>query len=106
MTVRVRPSDKAKRADSYVYLERRPDSWRKQLYLKGRNMSVGQLVYTMRASSLLDDPVRAARNFELPVEQVREALTYYASHRDLIEREADEEKQWLLERGYQLEPDR
>jgi hypothetical protein len=36
----------------YQYLIPRPEKWRKQLYLKGRNMTVGQLVYKMRANQM------------------------------------------------------
>jgi uncharacterized protein (DUF433 family) len=88
--------------DHYRYLVAKPEKWRKQLYLKGRNMTVGQLIYSMRANSLSAD--EAAADMDLPVEQVREAQAYYEIHRDLIEREADEEKQYLLAEGVSLEP--
>ena len=88
--------------EHYRYLTARSDSWRKQLYLKGRNMTVGQLVYTMRANNLSAEA--AARDMDLPVAQVREAQAYYETHRELIEAEADEEKRYLLSRGVQLEP--
>lgn len=91
-------------AEQYPLLEPHPDNWRKQLWLKGRNMTVGQLVYSMRASGMLNDPEVAAGNFALPVEQIRQALDYYARHRKLIELEADQEKQRLIERGFILEP--
>ena len=88
--------------EHYRYLVEKPDKWRKQLYLKGRNMTVGQLVYTMRANNLSAE--EAAADMDLPVEQVREAQAYYEINRDLIEREADEEKQYLLTEGVPLEP--
>ena len=88
--------------EHFRYLVAKPDKWRKQLYLKGRNMTVGQLVYSMRANNLSAE--EAAADMDLPVEQVREAQAYYEIHRDLIEREADEEKQLLLAEGVSLEP--
>ena len=88
--------------EHYRYLVAKPDKWRKQLYLKGRNMTVGQLVYSMRANNLSAE--EAAADMDLPVEQVREAQVYYEVHRDLIEREAEEEKQYLLTEGVPLEP--
>jgi uncharacterized protein (DUF433 family) len=88
--------------EHYRYLVAKPDKWRKQLYLKGRNMTVGQLVYSMRANNLSAE--EAAADMDLPVEQVREAQAYYEINRDLIEREADEEKQSLLAEGVLLEP--
>ncbi|PKO23206.1 MAG: hypothetical protein CVU38_05465 [Chloroflexi bacterium HGW-Chloroflexi-1] len=88
--------------EHYRYLVAKPENWRKQLYLKGRNMTVGQLVYTMRANNLSAE--EAALDIDLPVEQVREAQAYYETHRELIEAEADEEKRYLLSQGVQLEP--
>jgi uncharacterized protein (DUF433 family) len=78
------------------------ETGRRQLYLTGRNMTVGQLVYTMRANDL--EAEAAAKDLELPLEQVQEALVYYETHRDLIESEADEERRSLQERGMDLEP--
>ncbi len=71
------------------YLVERPHPWRRQLYLKGRNMTVGQLVATMRANHL--SPEEAAEDMDLPLEQVREALAYYDLHRDLVDMELQEE---------------
>ena len=49
----------------YHYLVTRPDNDRRQAYLKGHDMTVGQLVYTMRAN----EPERrgSRRGFELAV---------------------------------------
>jgi uncharacterized protein (DUF433 family) len=88
--------------EHYRYLVAKPESWRKQLYLKGRNMTVGQLVYTMRANDLTAEA--AAADMDLPIEQVREAQAYYETHRKLIEAEVDEEKRSLLSQGVRLEP--
>ena len=82
----------------YQYLVARSHPWRRQLYLKGRNMTVGQLVSTIQANHLTPD--EAAEDLGLPVEQVREALSYYESHRDLIEAETREESARLAAKGY------
>jgi uncharacterized protein (DUF433 family) len=79
----------------YQYLVTRPEKGRQQLYLKGRNMTVGQLVHKMRANELSAE--RAAADMDLPVEQVLEALAYYQTHRELIESETAEEKQYRPE---------
>ncbi len=86
----------------YQYLVTRPEKGRKQPYLKGRNMTVGQLVYKMRANQLSVE--QAAEDMDLPARQVMEAVAYYQVHRDLIESEMDEEKQYLLSHGVELEP--
>lgn len=80
-------------AEQYKYLERRPESWRRQLFLKGRNMTVGHLVYGMRANRLI--PEEAAENYDLPLEQVQEALLYYERHSDLIEQDVEDERRQI-----------
>jgi uncharacterized protein (DUF433 family) len=56
----------------------------------------------MRAEQLL--PEQAAERYDLPLEAIQEALSYYQSHRELVESEAEAEKQYLLKKGYRLEP--
>ena len=96
------PAVEPLRFGHYRYLTERPETGRHQLYLTGRNMTVGQLVYTMRANDL--DTEEAAEDMELPLEQVKEAVAYYETHRDLIEAEAEEDRRSLQERGVALEP--
>ncbi len=91
------------RFQHYRYLVARPETGRDQLYLKGRTMTVGQLVYKMRANGL--DAKTAAEDMALPLEQVHEALAYYETHRELIESELEEEKRHLQEQGVPLEPE-
>ncbi|HEY8283516.1 MAG TPA: hypothetical protein VIJ28_03940 [Chloroflexota bacterium] len=47
----------------YRHLEERSHPWRRQLWLRGRNMTVGQLVATMRANHLA--PEQAAIDLDL-----------------------------------------
>ncbi len=82
--------------DDYRYLVARPHPWRRQLYLKGRNMTVGQVVATMQANAL--SPEEAAEDMDLPMAQVREALAYYDLHRDLVDLELREEANRVRER--------
>lgn len=86
----------------YEYLAKRPGSGRVQPYLKGRNMTVGQLVYKMRANGL--SPEEAAEDMDLPLLQVREAVAYYQVHRDEVDGEAAEEGRQLIAQGVELEP--
>jgi uncharacterized protein (DUF433 family) len=87
---------------TYKYLIRRPHPWRKQMWVKGRNMTVGNLVYTMRTNNLTSQ--EAAEDLNLPLDAIDESLQYYALNKDLIEIEALEEKRRLQEKGYRLEP--
>jgi uncharacterized protein (DUF433 family) len=88
--------------DDYRYLVNRREKGREQPYLRGRNMTVGQLVYSMRANNLTIE--EAADDFNLPVEQVLEAQAYFQTHSDLIFREMAKETLSLVEQGANLEP--
>src|ERR1700676_858612 len=68
--------------EPWQYLVRHQHPWRKQLYVKGRNMTARQLVGSMKANQL-DEKAAAADN-RLPVEAVREALTYVESNKELL----------------------
>lgn len=92
----------AKELSRWQYLIARPHRWRRQLSIKGRNMTVGQLVSTVRANRYT--PEQASAELELPLAAILEALTYHAENQDLIELEASEERRRVEERGYPLEP--
>lgn len=88
--------------NNYKHLVAHHDNWRRQVWLRGRNMTVGQLVAWMRRNEL--SPEQAAEDFDLPLAQVQEALAYYEAHRDLVDAELREERQYLQSRGYTVEP--
>jgi uncharacterized protein (DUF433 family) len=81
--------------DHYEYLISRPETGHKQLYLKGQPMSVGQLIKQMQAEQL--SPEETARDMDLPLPQVREALAYYETHQELVTREMAETQQSLAD---------
>jgi uncharacterized protein (DUF433 family) len=84
------------------YLVSRSHPWRRQLSIKGRNTTVGQLVSTVLANRLTAE--QASAEFGLPIEAIQEALTYFNENRALIDLEATEERRRLTERGHHLEP--
>jgi uncharacterized protein (DUF433 family) len=86
----------------WQYLIARPHRWRRQLWVKGRNMTVGQLISTIRANRM--SPEQASDSLDLPLAAIYEALMYYAENRGLIELEASEERRRLAQRGLPLEP--
>jgi uncharacterized protein (DUF433 family) len=47
-------------------------------------------------------PEEVAKDLDLPVEAVYEALDYYQRHREIIVADAEEEKRWLNEHGISL----
>ncbi len=89
-------------ATRHTYLEVHPHPWRRQLALRGRNIRVGQLVASMRANKLT--PEEAADDYNLPLEQVEEALAYYAENSDFIDNELREDRRRSEARGYVVEP--
>jgi uncharacterized protein (DUF433 family) len=78
------------------YLVRHSHPWRKQLYIKGHNMTARQLVGSMKTNDL--DEKTAVKNFNLPVAALREALSYVEQNRELLETEAEIER-LMLKRG-------
>jgi uncharacterized protein (DUF433 family) len=87
---------------AYAYLEARAHPWRRQLYLRGQNMTVGQLVASMRANH--QTPEQAAADLDLPLAQITEALFNYADQHDLVDRELREDRRRLQAKGYAVEP--
>ena len=69
-------------APPWKYLVVRKHPWRKQLYIKGRNMTVRHLVGGVKANKFSDE--QAAENYDLPVEAIREALAYFEANPEVI----------------------
>ena len=80
-------------ASQWNYLVERPHSWRRQLWMKGRNTTAAQLVATLEANGLTE--AEAADDFGLPVEAIHEAVRYCHDQADLVALEADEERRRL-----------
>lgn len=95
--------ERLEEAQRWKHLIARPDSWRRQLSLRDRNMTVGQLVSTVYASRMTPD--QAAEDLDLPLEVIREALAYYEQNKELVQREAEEERRWLRDQGFLREPE-
>src|SRR5262245_1108083 len=91
-------NNKMAEKSSYQYLIARSHPWKKQFFLEGRNMAVGQLISTMKANNLTVE--EAAEDLDLPVEQIREAQAYYQTHQNLVDLEAREEAARLASKGY------
>lgn len=75
---------------AYRWLVAVPHPWRRQLSLKGRRLTAGQLVDVLHANRLSAEA--AAAEFDLPVEAVREALDYCERNGELVAAEAAEER--------------
>lgn len=73
----------------YTYLVSRPHAWRKQLFFKGRRLTVGQFLRGMQANNM--SPKEAAEDFDLPVEAAFEAMDYGERFAALIAAEEAED---------------
>lgn len=74
----------------WEYLEQRPESWRQQLYIKGRRLRAFTVWMDMVVNELT--PQDVAENKELPLAVVQETILYCQSNQELLENEAEEER--------------
>jgi uncharacterized protein (DUF433 family) len=83
--------------EPWKHLVARRHPWRKQLFLKGRNMTVRQLVGTVKANNFSEE--QAAKDLGLPVEAIREAFAYFDANPEVIELDAAYERYLRKLRG-------
>jgi hypothetical protein len=88
--------------EPWTYLVRRRHPWRRQLYVRGRNMTARQLVGGIRANGL--DEENASATYRLPAEAIREALANVEKNRRLLEAEAEIERLMLKREGISRGP--
>jgi hypothetical protein len=74
----------------WVWLVRRDHPWRRQLWIKGRNLSAGDLARAIEIEGWTPD--RAADEYDLPLGAVVEAQRYAETARDLIAAEEAENR--------------
>ena len=72
---------------TYQWLEPKPYKRTRQLGIKGRNMTVWNLAAEVVVSERT--PEEVARDFQLPVEAVQEALDYYCANKEWIDAEVE-----------------
>ncbi len=86
----------------WQYLEQRPDSWRKQLYLKGKRIKASVIYSDIIVNEMTLE--EAADNWDLPLAAIEEIIKYCQSHQELLKQEAAEGRRYLEEKGVVLEP--
>jgi uncharacterized protein (DUF433 family) len=74
----------------WTWLVKREHPWRRQLWIKGRNMTAGSVASTVVTNGW--SPERMADEFDLPIDAVVEALRYAERARELIEAEEAENR--------------
>src|SRR3954453_5530778 len=82
----------------YQHLEPRPGSNYRQLFLKGRRIRAAVVDEAIHGPDPFT-PEEFARDYQVPLEAVLEALDYVARNRPLIEQERDREAARLHARG-------
>jgi uncharacterized protein (DUF433 family) len=89
-------------ATQWQYLEKRPHPWRQQLHFKGKRLRPFTVWMTMLVEKM--SPSEAADDWDLPLAAVSEAIAYCEANQELLQREAEEERRYLEERGISVEP--
>ncbi|MEL6353083.1 MAG: DUF433 domain-containing protein [Cyanobacteria bacterium J06627_28] len=76
--------------EAWRFLEPRTDTWRKQLYFRGKRLRASSVYFEMLANKMT--PEEAAEDWELSLEAVLEAVEYCEMHEELIAAEAQRER--------------
>ncbi|MCL5103772.1 MAG: hypothetical protein M1133_06615 [Armatimonadetes bacterium] len=88
--------------EDWKYLIRRPNTWRRQLFVKGRKLLASDVWSDMIANNMTRQEI--AEDWDLPLEAIDELIAYCEQNRALIAMEADEERRGLPAEGAELEP--
>jgi uncharacterized protein (DUF433 family) len=88
---------------SYQFLERRPDSNYKQLFVKGRKIRA-EVLYRQTVGLEPRTPEEVANGYNLPLEAVLEAIHYCINNEPLLRQERDQELAWIRARGLDKPP--
>jgi uncharacterized protein (DUF433 family) len=88
----------AKTETHYEHLETRPGSNYRQLFLKGRRIRAAVVDEAVHGPDPCT-PEEFARDYQVPLEAVLEALDYVARNEDLIRLERDREAAGIRARG-------
>ncbi len=86
----------------WQYIEPRPDSWRKQLYLKGTRIKASVIYSDMIVNEMTE--ADALYNWDFPLEAIHEIIEYCQTHQELLQSEALEERRRLEAKGVIIEP--
>lgn len=86
----------------WSFLVARPHSWRKQLFVKGTKIPASVVWNDLHTEKLT--PEQAAKNWDIPVEAVRECIVYCEKNKELLRLEALEARQFLESEGLAIDP--
>lgn len=86
----------------WQYLEQRPSSWRRQLYIKGKKLTAFTVWSDMIVNEMSPEEVADSKGLSLAA--VEEAIKYCQNNQELLQQEAAAERLYLEEKGVILEP--
>src|SRR5438128_12443832 len=87
----------------YEFLESRPHSNYKQLWVKGRHMR-GEVLYRYTVGPETESSGQVAKEYDLPVAAVLEAIDYCTRNQELLDAERWQEAASIRARGLDLHP--
>jgi uncharacterized protein (DUF433 family) len=87
----------------YKYLEPRPGSNYRQLFVKGRKIRA-EILYRLTVNSEPQTPEQVAEDYGLPVEAVREAIDYSLHNEELLRKEREQELEYIRTHGLDRPP--
>ena len=87
----------------YKYLEPRPRSHYRQLWVKGRHIRA-EVLYRCTVGAEPRTPAEVAQDYDLPVEAVQEAIEYALRHHEVLEAERTREASRLQQLGLDQPP--
>jgi hypothetical protein len=90
-------------AKTYRYLEPRPGSTYRQLFYRGRNLRA-EVLYRQTVGREPRTPEETARDYNVPVEAVYEAIDYCVNNEPLLRKERDEELASIQAKGLDKPP--
>lgn len=86
----------------WQYLEERFDSWRKQLYVKGKKIKASVIYSDIVVNEMTE--ADAVYNWDLPLEAIQEIVEYCQTHQELLRQEAQQGRELLEKAGVAIEP--
>lgn len=87
----------------YQYLESRPRSHYRQLWVKGRHIRA-EVLYRSTVGAEPRTPEEVAQDYDLPVEAVQEAIDYAVRNRELLQEERAREASRMQQLGLDQPP--
>lgn len=80
--------------DSYKWLEYRPHHIRKSPYIKGTKINIGTLMVQYNTIGY-KTPKDCAKDTDLPLEAIIEAVDWYSKNKDVVTKECKEARRFL-----------